>query len=164
MANPLQPRELALIALGPNSLPRFTPPTGRTVHSIDRHVTSFGTRPSRSVANTSRRHRCPIQPTTVRLPSIRTETRADAARIRARYRRAAVQPPMCAMAVMVALEIEQLRLQIRGRPEQGAVQTFAPNGANQPFNEGMGKPRVRHRRDLPDVEDAQIRLRSATAA
>jgi hypothetical protein len=56
------------------------------------------------------------------------------------------------------LEFVELRLQIRGRPEQDAVQIFAPNGANQPFNEGMGERRVRHRLDLPDVEDAQIRL------
>ena len=47
---------------------------------------------------------------------------------------------------------------IRGRPEQGGDQTFAPNGANQPFNEGMGERHVRHRLDLPDVEDAQIHL------
>src|SRR2546422_606195 len=60
--------------------------------------------------------------------------------------------------VVVMLEIEELHLQIRGRPEQGAVQTFAPNGANQPFNEGMGERHVRHGLDFPDVEDAQIRL------
>jgi hypothetical protein len=35
------------------------------------------------------------------------------------------------MAVMVAPEIEELHLQIRGRPEQAAVQAFAPNGVNQ---------------------------------
>jgi len=62
------------------------------------------------------------------------------------------------MAVIVTLEIEELRLQIRRRPQQGAVQTFAPNGANQAFNEGMGERHVRHRLDFPDVEDAQIRL------
>src|SRR5881397_3817312 len=60
--------------------------------------------------------------------------------------------------VVVPLEIEELHLQIRGRPEQGAVQTFAPHGANQPFNEGMGERHVRHGLDVPDVEDAQIRL------
>ena len=65
---------------------------------------------------------------------------------------------MRSMAVIVTVEIEELHLQIRGRPEQGAVQTFAPNGANQPFNEGMGERHVRHRLDFPDVEDAQIRL------
>ena len=65
---------------------------------------------------------------------------------------------MRSMAVIVTLEIEELHLQIRGRPEQGAVQTFAPNGADQPFNEGMGERHVRHRLDFPDVEDPQIRL------
>jgi hypothetical protein len=39
---------------------------------------------------------------------------------------------MRSMAVIVTLEIEELHLQIRGGPEQGAVHTFAPNGANQP--------------------------------
>jgi hypothetical protein len=52
---------------------------------------------------------------------------------------------MRAMAVIVALEIEELHLRIRGRPEQGVVQIFAPNGANQPFNEGMGERHVRLR-------------------
>src|SRR5713226_8981372 len=87
----------------------------------------------------SRRHRRLIQPATVWLPSIRTDTRAGTARVRARFRRAPVQPRMRSMAVIVTLEIEELHLQIRGRPEQGAVQTFAPNRANQPFNEGMGE-------------------------
>src|SRR3982074_896923 len=44
------------------------------------------------------------------------------------------------MTVTVMLEIDELHLQIRGRPEEGAVQTFAPNAANQAFNEGMGQP------------------------
>jgi len=38
------------------------------------------------------------------------------------------------MTVVVALEIDELHLQIGGRPEQGAVQTFAPDGADQPFD------------------------------
>ena len=59
-----------------------------------------------------------------------------------RFRRAPVQSRMRSMAVIVTLEIEELHLQIRGRPEQHAVQTFAPNGANQPFNEGMGERHV----------------------
>jgi hypothetical protein len=45
--------------------------------------------------------------------------------------------PMRAMTVIVLLEIEELRLQISRRPEEGAVQTFAPNGANQSFHEGV---------------------------
>jgi hypothetical protein len=39
---------------------------------------------------------------------------------------------------------DSLNLQIRGRPEERAVQTFAPNGANQPFHEGMRERHVRH--------------------
>ena len=39
-----------------------------------------------------------------------------------------------------------------------AIFSVAPDGANQPFNEGMGEWRVRHSLDLPGVEDAQIRL------
>src|SRR3989442_7112466 len=105
----------------------------------------------------SRRHRRLIQPATVWLPSIRTDTRAGTARVRARFRRAPVQRSMRSMAVIVTVEIEELHLQIRGRPEQSAVQTFAPNGANQPFNEGMGERHVRHGLDFPDVEDTQIR-------
>src|SRR2546428_4702865 len=108
----------------------------------------------------SRRHRRLIQPATVGLPSIRTDTRAGTARVRARFRRAAVQPRMRSMAVIVPLEIEELHLQIRGRPEQGAVQTFAPNGANQSFDEGMRKRDVRHRLDGLHVEYPQIRLPS----
>jgi hypothetical protein len=51
---------------------------------------------------------------------------------------------MRAMTVKVPLEIEELHLQISGRPEEAAVQTFAANGANQPFNEGMRERHVRH--------------------
>ena len=65
---------------------------------------------------------------------------------------------MRAMTVVVPLEIEEFHFQISGRPEECAIQTFAPNGANQPFDEGMGERHVRHRLDLPDVQDAQIRL------
>src|SRR2546422_11203734 len=80
----------------------------------------------------SRRHRRLIQPATMWLPSIRTDTRAGTARVRARLRRAPVQPRMRSMAVIVTFEIEELHLQIRGRPEQGGVQTFAPHGADSP--------------------------------
>jgi hypothetical protein len=65
---------------------------------------------------------------------------------------------MRSMAVIVPLEIEELRLQISGRPEEGVVQTFAPNRANQPFNEGMRERHVRHGLDFLHVEDPQIRL------
>ena len=65
---------------------------------------------------------------------------------------------MGAMTVKVALEIKELRLQISRGPEERAVQTFAPNGANQPFDEGMRERHVRHRLDFLDVENPQIRL------
>jgi len=44
---------------------------------------------------------------------------------------------MRAMTIVVTLEIEDLHLQIRRRPEQGAVQTLTPDRANEPFNEGI---------------------------
>ena len=46
------------------------------------------------------------------------------------------------MAVIVTLEnrgASSPDRQIGGRPEQGPVQTFAPNDANQPFNDRMGE-------------------------
>jgi hypothetical protein len=44
---------------------------------------------------------------------------------------------MRAVTVVVALEIEELHLQIGGRPKHGAVQAFAPYGADQSFNERL---------------------------
>jgi hypothetical protein len=64
---------------------------------------------------------------------------------------------MRAVTVVVALEIEQLLLQIGGRPEKGAVQAFAPYGADQPFNEwvaGIGEPG--DRRQQMENEDSEI--------
>jgi hypothetical protein len=146
------------VANCPSSLGSHSANRARTVHSIDRHVTSFGTRPGRSVEYTSRRHWCLIQPATVRLPSIRIDTRAGAARRRARFRRAAAQSRMRAMTVVVALEIEEFHLQIRCGPEQGAVQTLTTNRFNEPFNEGMGEWQVWDGLDFSDVENPQIGL------
>jgi hypothetical protein len=73
--------------------------------------------PGASVALTSRSDWRLIQPATVRLPPIRTDTRACTARVKARFRRAPGQPGMRSMTVIVPLEIEQLHLQISGRPE-----------------------------------------------
>src|SRR5262249_19366274 len=87
-----------------------------------------------------------------------TDTRACAASVRARFRRAPVQPCVRAITVIVLLEIEELPLQISGRPEERAVETFAPNRSNQPFDEWMRERYVRHRLDVPHVEDPQIRL------
>src|SRR5262249_307365 len=103
---------------------------------FERHVQPPGHR--------SRRYRCLIQPTPVHLAAIRINIRTYAARAGARVWRASSQPGMRAETVVVALEIEELHLQIAGRPEQGAVQAFAPDGADQPFNKWM---RERHVRD-----------------
>ena len=92
-----------------------------------------------SMANSyaSRRHRCLIEATTVRLPAMRAETRAGAAAVWDRFRRTPVKPRMGSITVVVALEIDELHLQISSRPEWGTVQAFAPNRADQPFNEWM---------------------------
>jgi len=44
---------------------------------------------------------------------------------------------MGAMTVIVPLELKKLHLQIGGRPEEGAIQAFPSNRANEPFDEGM---------------------------
>jgi hypothetical protein len=62
------------------------------------------------------------------------------------------------MTVKVALELTELQLQIRGRPEQRAVETFAADRADQAFDEWMRQRHVRHRLDGCHVEDSQIRL------
>src|SRR5262245_61634057 len=102
--------------------------------------------------------RCVIQASTVHLPAIRSESRACTARLGARVRRPSGQPAMRAVAVVITLEIEKLHLQIGGRPEQRAVQVFAPDGADQPFNTWMRKRRVRDRLDFMDVQDPKIPL------
>ena len=65
---------------------------------------------------------------------------------------------MRAMTVIVTLEIEELLLQISNRLEEGTVQTFAPNGANQAFNKWMRERHVRDGLDFFHVEYPQIRL------
>ena len=133
------------------------PGTEHTV-AVNRIDTARDWEVARSRRAESRRHRCLIQPTTVPLPSIRTEIRASAAWVNARVRRAPVQPRMRSVTVVVALEIEELHLQISGRPEQGAVQAFAPNGADQPFNEWMRQRHIRDGLDFLHVEYSKIPL------
>src|SRR5262245_62546931 len=65
---------------------------------------------------------------------------------------------MRAVPVVVALEIEELQLQVGGRPEEGAVEAFTADRADQPFNERMRERHVRNGLDSLDVEDSQIRL------
>ena len=108
-------------------------------------------------AHASRRHRRVIEPTTVRLPTIRTETRAAATLVRDRHRRTPLHPRVGAMTVVVTLKLEQRQLQIGGRPEEREVQALPADRANEAFDEWMRERRVRHRLDLFYVEDAQVR-------
>src|SRR5450631_489248 len=82
-------------------------------------------------AYTSRRHRRVIAPTTMWLPAIGADTRAGAALGRDRFRRTPLQPRMGAVTVVVTPELEELHLQIGGRPEQRAVQAFPSNRPNE---------------------------------
>jgi hypothetical protein len=44
---------------------------------------------------------------------------------------------MRAMLVVVPLELDELPLEISRGPEQHTIQTFAPHGSNQPFDDRM---------------------------
>ena len=44
---------------------------------------------------------------------------------------------MRAMLVVVPLELDELALEISRGPEQHSIQTFAPYGPNQPFDDRM---------------------------
>ena len=65
---------------------------------------------------------------------------------------------MRAMLVVVPLELDKLPLEISRGPEQQAIRAFASYGPNQPFDDWMGARHVRHRLDLTDVKDPQVRL------
>ena len=110
------------------------------------------------VAQASGRDRRLIQPTTVPPPAILTDTRARTAHVRTGLRRAPAKPRVRPIPVIVLLEIDELHLQISDRPEERAVETFASNRSNQPFDEWMRERDVRHRLDFLDVEYPQIRL------
>jgi hypothetical protein len=49
---------------------------------------------------------------------------------------------MGAMTVVVTLELEELHLQIGGRPKEGAVQAFPSNRTDESFDEWMRERRV----------------------
>ena len=115
-------------------------------------------RPGTHVAHASRRDRRLIQPTTVPAPAILTDTRACAAHVRAGFRRASAKPRVRPITVIVLLEFEELHLQVSDRPEERAVETFASNRSNQPFDEWMRERYVRHRLDFLHVEYPQICL------
>src|ERR1700681_4194749 len=106
----------------------------------------------RRPATSGRRGRL-VERTMVRLPAIQPDTGLGTARLRVGFRRTPLQSRMGAMTVMVPLELEELQLQVGGRPEEQPVQAFAPNRADQAFDEGMRERHVRQRRDLVHVED-----------
>ena len=60
--------------------------------------------------------------------------------------------------VVVVPEIEQFIFQIDSRPEQRVIQTFASNGADEPFHEGMGQRNVGDGLDFCQLQDPQIGL------
>ena len=65
---------------------------------------------------------------------------------------------MRAVIVEVGREIDELVLEVRGRPKQGAIQEFPPDGADQSFDKGMGERDIRYGLDFVDLEDAKIGL------
>ena len=65
---------------------------------------------------------------------------------------------MGAMMVVVVPEIEQFIFQIDSRPEQRVIQTFASNGADEPFHEGMRQGNVGDSLDFCHLQDPQIGL------
>ena len=62
------------------------------------------------------------------------------------------------MIVEVGPEIEQLVFEIRGRPEQRAIQTLPSNRADQPLHKGMGQGNVGDGLDFGHLQDPQIGL------
>jgi hypothetical protein len=67
---------------------------------------------------------------------------------------AALETRVRAMTVRVPLEIKESHLQVSGRPEQRAVETLAPNRADQAFDEWMRQRHIRHPLDDFRVEDS----------
>ena len=65
---------------------------------------------------------------------------------------------MRAVIVEVGREIDELVLEVRGRPKQGAIQEFPPDGADQSFDKGMGERDIRDGFYFVDLEDAKIGL------
>ena len=72
-------------------------------------------------ADTSRRDRRVMQPATMRLLSVRTQARAGTTLVRRRCRRSPVQRRVGAISVVVALELEELHLQVGARPKERPI-------------------------------------------
>lgn len=141
----------AVRRFGPPYVVRFT----RTRHAVAFERSRPGTldRPHSRYALASRRSWRLIQSTTVRLPFVLAETRPSATGARVTFRRSSLQAPMRSMTVVIALKLEELHFQICSRPEEHAVETVAPNRADQPFDKWTRQRHVGHRLDFLDVED-----------
>jgi hypothetical protein len=74
------------------------------------------------------------------------------------FRRASIQPRVCAMLIKISLEIEELCLQIQRCPEERPVQALATYRADQPFNQRMRQRDIGYCLDFRYVQDAQIGL------
>lgn len=61
------------------------------------------------------------------------------------------------MFVVVFLELTEFSLQIRCTPEQDPIQILAPEGSDQPFDEGMRHGHVGYRFELFDTQNSQMR-------
>ena len=62
------------------------------------------------------------------------------------------------MIVEISCEIEQLVFEIRRGPEQRAIEVFASNRANEPFDEGMGQGNIGDGFSLGHLQYSQIGL------
>ena len=63
---------------------------------------------------------------------------------------------MNAMGVEIDLELVELAFQVHGIPEEHAIDVFAPEGSDQPFNEWVRHWGVRNRLNLIDLEHPQV--------
>ncbi len=65
---------------------------------------------------------------------------------------------MRSMIVEVSREIEQFAFEIRRGPEQGAIQEFTSDRADESFHKWMGQRDIRYGLDFVDFEDSKIGL------
>ena len=65
---------------------------------------------------------------------------------------------MRSIIVEVSREIEQFAFEIRRRPEEGAIQEFTPDRADESFHKAMRQRDIRYGFDFVDLEDAKIGL------
>ena len=73
-------------------------------------------------------HRRLIETSAVRLPSVGLEG-SDGSRVRLAVWGAALEGCVRAMIVEVGREIDELGLEVRGRPKEGTIQEFSSDGA-----------------------------------